>query len=218
MSLKPFKLLKGINLWPNRSFLLLSLIEVLFVTKIDVRNMSYSFESEETHDVKIEDLQPLEKHINVIFKVVEKNEEREITNSRSGETHRVCDFSVADETGQITLTLWNEDIDALEMEKVYKLSNGFANIFQNSLRLSKGKFGNLTEDATVFADINDENNRSSEHVEDPRQRQYQRRSYGGSSGGDRGGYGSGRGERSGGYGRSRGRDRERDSGRSRRRW
>ena len=177
--------------------------------------MSYNFESDETHDVKIEDVKPLEKHINVIFKVIERNEEREI-NSRSGETHRVCDFSVADETGQITLTLWNEDIDAVETEKVYKLSNGFANIFQNSLRLSKGKFGNLTEDSTVFADVNEENNRSAERIEDPRQKQYQRRSYGGGGGG---GYGGDR-DRSGGYGRSRGgRDRDRDSGgRSRRRW
>jgi replication factor A1 len=111
--------------------------------------MSYDFDSNETHDVKIEDVKPLEKRLNVVFKVYEREEEREI-NSRSGETHRVCDFSVADETGAITLTLWNEDIDAIEIEKVYKLSNGFANVFRNSLRLSKGKFGALAEDSTIF--------------------------------------------------------------------
>jgi len=173
--------------------------------------MSYDFDSNETHDVKIEDVKPLEKRLNVVFKVYEREEEREI-NSRSGETHRVCDFSVADETGAITLTLWNEDIDAIEIEKVYKLSNGFANVFRNSLRLSKGKFGALAEDSTIFDEINQENNRSSEHVEDPRRRSYGGRSSGGYGDRSSGGYG---GRSSGGYsGRKR---QDRDSGR-RARW
>jgi ssDNA-binding replication factor A large subunit len=78
---------------------------------IDVYKMSYDSDNTyETHDVKIESVKPLEKHIDVVFKAVEREEEREI-NSKSGETHRVCDFTVADETGSITLTLWNEDIE-----------------------------------------------------------------------------------------------------------
>ena len=157
--------------------------------------MSYNLESNETHDVKIGEVKPLEKHVNVVFKVVDREAEREI-NSRSGETHRVCDLTVADETGSIVLTLWNEDIDNIEDEKVYKLSNGFANIFRNSLRLSKGKFGTVAEDQTVFAELDQENNRSSDHIEDPRRRSYddRRSSYGGNrSYGDNrssGGYGS----------------------------
>ena len=175
--------------------------------------MSYNSENTyETHEAKIDAVKPLEKHLDVVFKVCEKEEEREITN-KSGETHRVCDFSVADETGSIIITLWNEDIDLLEMDKVYKLSNGFANVFRNSLRLSKGKYGALAEDSTVFDEINTENNRSAEHVEDPR-----RRSYGGggrSYGGDRGGRGYG-GDRGGRGGRS---DRGgRDRGGRRDRW
>ncbi|MHA2292386.1 MAG: hypothetical protein ACXACK_09515 [Candidatus Hodarchaeales archaeon] len=143
--------------------------------------MSYNFESDETHDVKISDVKPLEKRLNVVFQVVDIGEEREIS-KRSGETHRVCDYTVADDTASITLTLWNEDIDAMESNKVYKLSNGFANIFQNSIRLSKGKFGSIAEDGTTFDELNQDNNRSSEQVEDPRRRQY-----GGGRGG--GGYG-----------------------------
>jgi replication factor A1 len=156
-----------------------------------------SYSSEETHDVKIENVKPLEKRLNVVFKVTGKNDEREI-NKRTGETHRVCDFTVADETGIITLTLWNEDIDAMKEELVYKLSNGFANVFQNSLRLSKGKFGNIAEDSTVFEDINSENDRSAAHVDDPR-----RQSYGNRGGGyeSRQSYGSDRS--SGGLGNQR---------------
>lgn len=172
---------------------------------LDVYKMSYNFESQnETHDVQIVDVKPLDKRLNVVFQVTDIGEEREIS-KRSGETHRVCDFTVADKTASITLTLWNEDIDALEVGKVYKLSNGFANVFQNSLRLSKGKFGSIAEDSTVFEKINEDNNRSSEHVEDPRRRTYrQRGSYG-----SRGGYGGG--GRSSGYGDRRSRSDDRDS-------
>lgn len=159
--------------------------------------MSYNVEStDETRDVKIDDVKPLEKRINIVFQVTNVGDEREI-NKRSGETHRVCDFTVADETASITLTLWNEDIDALEVGKVYKLSNGFANVFQNSLRLSKGRFGTLSEDSTVFDEINEGNNKSSEHVEDPRRRSRQRGGYNrGYSGGRSSGYGGDRSSRS----------------------
>lgn len=174
--------------------------------------MSYDFESDETHDVKIGNVKPLEKHVNVIFKVLEREDEREI-NSRSGETHRVCDLTVGDETGSIILTLWNEDIDSIENEKVYKLSNGFVNIFRNSLRLSKGKFGSFSEDATIFDDINQDNNRSTENVDDPRRRSYgDRRSYGG------GGGGRGFGDRRSYGGQSNRRRDDRGSGRQRKRW
>jgi len=181
--------------------------------------MSYNSDNTyETHEAKIDAVKPLEKHLDVVFKVCEKDEEREITN-KSGETHRVCDFTVADETGSIVITLWNEDIDALEIEKVFKLTNGFANVFRNSLRLSKGKFGALAEDSTVFDEINTENNRSSEHVEDPR-----RRSYGGGGGGggrgggSYGGGGGGRGGGSGGRGGGGRSDRGRSGGGRRDRW
>jgi replication factor A1 len=133
-----------------------------------VKNLSYEVE---THEAKIEDVKPLEKHLDIIFKVIEKIDEKEI-NKRTGETHRVCDFTVADETGSITLTVWNEDIDQLEIDQSYKLSNGYVNVFQNSLRLTKGKYGSIAGDSTSFDDVNQENNRSSEHVEDPRRRSY----------------------------------------------
>lgn len=135
--------------------------------------MSYNEEeTPETHDIKIGSAEALEKHVNVVFKVVNKEEEREVTSRNSGETNRVCDFIVADDTGNIILTVWNEDIDLLQIDSVYKLSNGFVNIFRNSLRLTKGRFGTLEADETEL-EADTENNRSSEHVEDPRRRRRQ---------------------------------------------
>ncbi|MHA2296799.1 MAG: hypothetical protein ACXAEU_12955 [Candidatus Hodarchaeales archaeon] len=163
--------------------------------------MSYRSDNEfETRDVKIGDVKPLEKHINVIFTVIEQGEVREITKRDTGDTNRVCDFTVADDTGKITLALWNEDIDTTEMDSTYKLSNGFVNIFHNSLRLSKGRYGQYEKDSATFDELKKENDRSEEHHEDPRRSRYSDRGSG-FGGGGRSSYGGG------------GRNRNRDGGR-----
>ncbi len=129
--------------------------------------MSFNKNQNESHDVKISELKPLENNLNVVFKVSKRLNERMVKN-RSGENQRVCDFTISDPTGSITITLWNEDVDILKEGSVYKLSNGYANVFKNSLQLSKGKNGSIAEDSTVFETINEENNRSAERIADPR--------------------------------------------------
>ena len=88
-----------------------------------------SYSESQPRVAKIEAIMPLEKRIEVIFEVVSKEAKREITKRDSGEIHHVCDFLVADETAAITLTLWNEDIELIEVGRVYKLSNCLVNIY-----------------------------------------------------------------------------------------
>lgn len=124
---------------------------------------------------KIEDLNPLEENVTVTFKVIEKGEVRDIYKRYSGETQHVCDFQVADDTARIILTLWQDDIDATEVDRTYKLEHGFVNIFKNRLRLTRGRSGKISEvDDVEFDDLNLDNNRSDEQHEDPRR---QRTSY-----------------------------------------
>ncbi|MFX1535629.1 MAG: single-stranded DNA-binding protein [Promethearchaeota archaeon] len=151
--------------------------------------------SEEVNELKIEELTPFAKRIQVSFKIINKGEIREITSKRSGETHEICDIQVADSTGSIILTLWNNDIEMVEESKDYTLSNGYVNVFQNSMRLSKGKYGVISEAEEEIEEVNTENNLSDKHIEVQRPR----RRY--NSYGDRGGRDS--------YGRSSYRDRDR---------
>ncbi len=125
----------------------------------------------EEENKKIEDLQPLEENIAVTFEVVEKGEIKDVYKRYSGETHQVCDFKVADDTAQIILTLWQDDIDATEVGQTYKLENGFVNLFNNRLRITKGRSGELSNvDDEEFEELNLDNNRSDEYHEDPRRR------------------------------------------------
>ncbi len=135
--------------------------------------------SDET-EVKIGDLTTNSKRVNVRFKVINKGEPREVT-SRDGSTHRVADTLAADETGSILMSLWDDSIDAVEVESTYKLSNGYVTVFRDSMRLSVGKYGHLEASDPPIEKVNEENALSDRFVERPRR--YGGSRYGGSYGG-----------------------------------
>ncbi|MHA2363118.1 MAG: single-stranded DNA-binding protein [Candidatus Hodarchaeales archaeon] len=150
--------------------------------------MSYETETETT-DVNIKELKPYHNRFNVAFKVISKGEEREVSNRNNpDETHRISDIIVADQTGSIIISAWDDDIDLLEEGKGFTLNNGFVNVFRDSMRLARGKFGNFEETDASF-EVNTEVNRSDE-VHERRQR---RRSYDSDRGGNRG-YNSNQGQ------------------------
>jgi ssDNA-binding replication factor A large subunit len=105
---------------------------------------------------------------------------------------------VADASGSVLLTLWDDAIAKVEAGKSYKIANGFTSLFQNTLRLNIGRYGTIevTED---IGDVNTENKVSEKEFERP-----PRRFGGGGFGGGRGGGGF-RGGRGGGFGGGRGR-------------
>ena len=121
-------------------------------------------------DKKISDLRPFINKFRVNFKVIEKEEEREVKNRNNpDETHRIANITVADETASIVLTAWDSDIDQLTEEKFYTLENGFCNLFNDSMRLVRGKFGEFSENETEF-EPNLAVNRSEEKHQPRRQR------------------------------------------------
>ncbi|NVM56022.1 MAG: single-stranded DNA-binding protein [Candidatus Helarchaeota archaeon] len=154
----------------------------------------------ETEEYKVVDeLRPGLRGINVKVRCVSKNEEREVIARRTGETLRVTEALVGDETGSILLTLWNDDIDKMQESQNYTLNNAYTTVFKSSLRLNIGKYGSmedLEEDSP--AEANEENNLSDKVYE---QQQRYRPRYGGGGGGGYGGRKSYRDDRSGYRGR-----------------
>jgi len=74
--------------------------------------------------------------------VKEKSEIRNVS-TRNGES-RVCDAKCEDdEGGQITLTLWNDEIDKVNVNDKIKIANGWARQFRGNLQVSAGRFGKL---------------------------------------------------------------------------
>jgi replication factor A1 len=56
----------------------------------------------------------------------------------------VANATLKDETGSITLTLWNEQISQIKVGDKVKIENGYAKSFRNVLQLSTGKYGKIT--------------------------------------------------------------------------
>ncbi len=163
------------------------------------------YETQESIESKIGDLKPGMRNVSVDFKVLEIGEKREVTSRYDSSSHSVTEAKIADETGNVLLTLWDQTIDEVEAEKTYRLENGYTNLFKGHLRLNVGRYGKLESIEKEFEDVDTENDISAPEHEQPRR---SRRGGYGSYGGDRdryGGssYGGGRGS----YGKRRPRSR-----------
>ena len=93
--------------------------------------------------VKISDIKEGDNKINIEAEVTEKSYAREVR-SRYGRVLMVADATLKDETGIITLTLWNEQISQVMVGNKVKIENGYAKSFRNVLQLSTGKNGTIT--------------------------------------------------------------------------
>ena len=156
-------------------------------------------------DVKVGELTPDSRAVNVVVKIVSKGEVRSTTSGRDYTQHRVVDALVGDETGAVYLNLWDDNIDKIKEGDVVKVKNGYVNLFRGSMRLNIGRYGSFEVVAEpLVKEVNTENNLSSKQYEQPRRFGGGGRRYGGGGYGGRGGGGYGGGRR-GGYG-----DRRRD--------
>jgi replication factor A1 len=92
----------------------------------------------------IKDLNDGMKRVSVEAKVVEKGDPREVKSRYKDETYRIVDAVIADETGSIKLTLWNEQIDQVNVGDNVKIENGYVTSFKGEAQLNVGKFGKMT--------------------------------------------------------------------------
>ena len=91
--------------------------------------------------MQIKDVQP-NKSVDVLeVEVVEVEEPREFTNFRG--TGRVANAKAKDETGEINLTLWNEQADQVKANDKIVIENGWAKEYRGEMQVSTGKFGKL---------------------------------------------------------------------------
>lgn len=79
----------------------------------------------------------------LILTVKEKGEPRSYT-SREGVTGKVCDAKGQDDFGdEISLSLWNEEIEKVEINDRIRITNGWVSEWQGEIQVSAGRFGKL---------------------------------------------------------------------------
>jgi replication factor A1 len=80
--------------------------------------------------------------INLKAEVKSKGEPRTV-NLKTGGTVDVCDAVISDGSDDIKLTLWGDDIKAVNIGDVVMITNGYTNEFKGEVSLTKGKFGKM---------------------------------------------------------------------------
>lgn len=118
-----------------------------------------------TEHVKVGTLIPNLAKLNLVVKVLTIREPRVIFSRRDRSEHRVTEAFVGDETGCVLLTVWDNQIDALNVGGVYEIRNGYTNLFRGSLRLNMGKYGTAEEVETEI-DVDTKKNLSEERHRD----------------------------------------------------
>jgi len=94
--------------------------------------------------LKIRDLRDGMRRVDVVAKVIEKSETREVRSRESNETYRVADTVISDGTGTIKLVLWNKQIDQVNVDDTVRIENGYIKSFREEIQLNVGRYGTLT--------------------------------------------------------------------------
>uniref|UniRef100_A0A8D0HF89 SOSS complex subunit B2 n=1 Tax=Sphenodon punctatus TaxID=8508 RepID=A0A8D0HF89_SPHPU len=86
----------------------------------------------------IKDLKPGMKNLNVVFIVLEIGR---VTKTKDGHEVRSC--KVADKTGSVTISVWDEIGSLIQPGDIIRLTKGYASLWKGCLTLYTGKGGEL---------------------------------------------------------------------------
>lgn len=91
--------------------------------------------------MKVSQLRPRMGNVFIELEVVSKGEAREFASAKG--SGKVCNVAGKDETGEVQVSLWNEQIDQVNEGNKIRIENGWVSEYKGQLQLSTGKFGNL---------------------------------------------------------------------------
>ena len=91
--------------------------------------------------MEVKDLQAGQGKIDIVVEIVSVSEPR--TFEKYGKSGRVANAKAKDASGEITLTLWNEQIDQVKPGTKVHITNGYVSEFRGEMQLGTGKFGKL---------------------------------------------------------------------------
>lgn len=91
--------------------------------------------------MEIKDLQSGQGKVDVVVEIVQVQEPR--TFEKFGKSGKVANAKAKDASGEITLSLWNEQCDLVKQGDKVHIINGWVSEFKGEKQLSTGKFGRL---------------------------------------------------------------------------
>ena len=91
--------------------------------------------------MQVKDLKPKQGNVDITVDVVDVGEPREF--NKFGKAGKVATAIAKDETGDIKISLWNDDADKVKAGDKVQITNGYVNEWQGEMQLTTGRMGNL---------------------------------------------------------------------------
>ncbi|PIZ51675.1 hypothetical protein COY27_02640 [Candidatus Woesearchaeota archaeon CG_4_10_14_0_2_um_filter_33_13] len=91
--------------------------------------------------MEIKDLKPNTGNVDLVLEVVSKEEPR--TFEKFGKSGSVCNVTVKDNSGKVKVTLWNDDVERVNLGDKIHIKNGWCSDYKGELQVSSGKFGKI---------------------------------------------------------------------------
>ena len=91
---------------------------------------------------KINELKTGDREVNLTASIDSISEPRTV-NLRAGGTAQVADAIISDETGNIKLSLWDDQIRSVKEGDMISIENGYTQSFRGENSLNIGRYGKL---------------------------------------------------------------------------
>jgi len=91
--------------------------------------------------MEIKDVQSNQGKVDIVAFVVSKESPK--TFEKFGKQGKLCNVKLKDDSGEIKLTLWNDDVDSVNIGDKIHLENGWCSEYKGEKQLSSGKFGKI---------------------------------------------------------------------------
>jgi len=86
--------------------------------------------------IKINQLKPFKRNVNIRALVMKIGETREGTSKRTGEPFKLTEVTLGDETGIVLATMWGETVNSVSEGNTYEFIGISTTLFQGSLRVN----------------------------------------------------------------------------------
>lgn len=92
--------------------------------------------------MKIKDIKVGAMDGSITAEIIDMEEPREVLN-KFGVRMKVAKANIRDDSGEINLTLWNDDTGKFKVGDKIKLENGWVTEFKGNMQVSPGKNGKI---------------------------------------------------------------------------
>ena len=91
--------------------------------------------------MQVKDLKAKQGNVEIMLDVIDVGESRSF--EKFGKAGRVATAVAKDETGDVKITLWNDDIEKVKAGDKIKIANGYVSEWQGEIQLTTGRFGKI---------------------------------------------------------------------------